>query len=301
MLCKNPFVHGGTGLPFGCGGCLPCLIKRRRIWASRIMLESYKHSKNCFVTLTYNEDNEPDGRTLNPKHLQDFIKRLRKNIAPDKFRYYACGEYGEQHHRPHYHAALFGLGHEDTEAIDKSWGHGYIYVGDLTKDSASYVAGYVTKKLSNPNNPNTEFELSGRHPEFARMSLKPGIGASAVQDIADTLTTPAGCDALAEIGDVPDHLLLEKKQVPLGKYIRGKLREKLGFPDKKTPDISIERWKEEMRQLYKDHESNSQNTQISQYFDKSQKFKYYLIDKNKQKVLQLETKNKIFSAKKDKL
>lgn len=143
--------------------------------------------------------------------------------------------------------------------------------------------------------------LNGRYPEFARMSLRPGIGAPAVPDVADTLTTPAGCDALARVGDVPHALMIGKKSFPLGKYIRGKLREKLNFPDKKTPQISLDRWKEDVQKLYKDHKDTSAETSLSKYIDKTQHFKNYLIRENAQKVLQLETKSKIFTAKKDKL
>lgn len=269
------------------------------------MLEAFKHPQNCFVTLTYSDEHLPKGGTLVKKHYQAFLDRLRKRILPFTFRYYICGEYGEKSQRPHYHAALFGIGPEDAETIDQSWGLGFSHVGDLTHDSAQYIAGYVTKKMNHPASKCTPKcthpPLASRLPEFSRMSLKPGIGAPAVPDIADVLTSPAGCDALARVGDVPHHLLLEKKQLPLGKYLRGKLRETLHFPDKKTPQASLDEWKAEMQKLHEDHKATSATKALSKYLDKRQHFKQYLIDKNAQKVLQLETKNKIFSAKKDKL
>lgn len=284
-------------MPFGCGQCLPCRLSRRRIWSHRIMLEAYKHAKNAFVTLTYNDENLPNEKTLVPSDFQKFLKRLRKSHAPQSLRFFGCGEYGEVSNRPHYHCALFGLGPEDAQSIDDSWGLGFTYTGDLTHDSAQYIAGYVTKKMTKKDDP----RLNGRYPEFARMSLKPGIGAPAVADIADTLTSPAGCDALASVGDVPHHLILERKQIPLGRYIRGKLREKLHFPDKKTPQESLDLWKAEMQKLHEDFKSETAGKALSQYLDKKQHFKQWLIDKNAQKVLQLETKSKIYSAKKDKL
>lgn len=174
------------------------------------MLEAYKHPKNSFITLTYEDAELPLGGTLVPKDFQDFLKRLRKAVSPYPIRYFGCGEYGDQTQRPHYHAALFGLGPEDAETIDKAWGRGFSFTGDLTHDSAQYVAGYVTKKMTSHLDP----RLGGRHPEFARMSLRPGIGAPAVGDIADTLTTGPGCDALARVGDVPHALMLEKKACP---------------------------------------------------------------------------------------
>lgn len=261
------------------------------------MLESYKHAKCAFVTLTYNEENLPNGETLKPKDLQDFLKRLRKALDPQRIRYFGCGEYGEISNRPHYHLAIFGVGPEDAESIDQAWGRGYSLTGDLTHDSAQYIAGYVAKKMTSPDDP----RLGGRYPEFARMSLKPGIGATCVSDIADTLTTPQGCDALAEVGDVPHHLLLERKQIPLGKYLRGKLREKLGFPDKRSPKETLDNWKAEMQKLRKDFIDETGHSALSKYIDKTQHYKQWLIDKNAQKVLQIETKNKIFAKQKGKL
>lgn len=167
------------------------------------MLESQKHGDNSFITLTYDPKNLPSDLSLNPKDLQDWLKRLRREIEPVKVRYYLVGEYGDQTHRPHYHVALFGYptcihGNSDSlclphpkhmcapcATITKTWGLGAAHLGSLTLESAGYVAGYVTKKMTNKNDP----RLNGRHPEFARMSLRPGIGATAVQDLVNFLHT----------------------------------------------------------------------------------------------------------------
>jgi hypothetical protein len=42
------------------------------------------------------------------RDLQLFFKRLRKAYPDVKLRYFACGKYGEQFARPHYHVILFG-------------------------------------------------------------------------------------------------------------------------------------------------------------------------------------------------
>lgn len=269
------------------------------------MLESFKHAKCAFVTLTYEEKSHPPGGILVKRHPQLFLKKLRKAVYPTKVRYYYCAEYGETYGRPHYHFALFGLGPEDQETILKAWNRGLIHVGDLTHDSAQYVAQYVTKKMNHSEEKCTDKcthpPLNGRPPEYSRMSLKPGIGALAVTDIADALTTLDGCDALAEIGDVPHHLLLERKQIPLGKYLRSKLREKLGFPEKTTPKSSLDAWKAEMQELRKDFIGETSTSALSKYIDKTEHYKQWLISKNQQKVLQIETKQKIYGKLKNRL
>jgi len=91
----------------GCGQCIHCRANRRREWVLRILLELEKHEFNTFLTLTYDDVHLPGDQSLQPKHLTDFFKRLRKKVEYP-IRYYAVGEYGEETERPHYHIALFG-------------------------------------------------------------------------------------------------------------------------------------------------------------------------------------------------
>ena len=96
-----------------CGQCYGCLLERSRQWAVRCMHETQMSSDpisgiqhNSFITLTYDQVNLPDHASLEVEHWQLFAKRLRKNVGP--FRYYHCGEYGEDTQRPHYHAVIWG-------------------------------------------------------------------------------------------------------------------------------------------------------------------------------------------------
>ena len=107
MVCKKPFRQGL--MEFGCGQCIPCRIGKRRLWTHRILLESFTHDYNSFVTLTYDESHLPEDGGLNHGHVQKFLKLLRKKVAPAKVRYFVVGEYGEKSGRPHYHLALFGF------------------------------------------------------------------------------------------------------------------------------------------------------------------------------------------------
>lgn len=64
-----------------CGACIGCRIDRSRSWALRCVHESKMHDANCFITLTYNDENKPYGGSLDKTDLQKFLKRLRKKLA----------------------------------------------------------------------------------------------------------------------------------------------------------------------------------------------------------------------------
>lgn len=234
MLCRAPYMLGS--MPCGCGGCLPCRINRRRVWAHRILLESYKHGDNCFVTLTYNDDNVPT--SLDKTHYQLWLKRLRHSIYPKKIRYFIAGEYGELTGRPHFHGAIFGLDRWSAGGIngqaglvqdawinpDSKLSRGFTSVGSLTFESAQYIAGYLTKKV---------VSVDGTR-EFSRMSLRPGIGKWAMEDLAREIFN--GGDNFSVLDqDVPSALKHGKRLLPLGRYLRRELRGYLGFASKDTP------------------------------------------------------------------
>lgn len=222
MLCKKPFQN------FSCGQCNPCRIQRRKLWAHRIMLESLKHGDNSFLTLTYDDDHKPADGSLNPKHTQDWLKRFRKALSRDygiSLRYFLVGEYGDSTQRPHYHAALFGIPVSLEDMVRETWGMGHVMLGPLEIGSAQYIAGYVVKKMTNKDDP----RLLGRLPEFSRMSLKPGIGATAMEDVAGILNSYHGWDEIHATGDVPVVLQHGGRKYPLGRYLRKKLREQMDF------------------------------------------------------------------------
>lgn len=223
MDCKKPIKV--RGITVGCGQCLPCRINKRREWTHRIMLEAKTHAKNCFITLTYSPENYPKDGSLVPEDLQKYLKRLRKAVAPSKVRYFAVGEYGDRSDRPHFHIACFGLGMDDADVIDSCWGYGFTYTGTLTLDSAQYVAGYVTKKMTKKDDP----RLNGRYPEFSRMSLRPAIGVPALKFITDALDGKFGSHILSNFNDVPKVLKVGNKSMPLGRTLTDKLRDHMNW------------------------------------------------------------------------
>nr|QJB18937.1 MAG: replication initiator protein [Microvirus sp.] len=244
MKCSDPFVKNNR--PYGCGSCEACRISKKRVWAHRIMLEAYQYSDNAFLTLTYaNNDQGDQPWSLCKKDVQDFIKRLREKF-PQKIRYYLVGEYGDRTFRPHYHAALFNFPTcvylrtrnerisccPTCDLVRDVWGFGRIELALLENDSASYVAGYITKKMTSRHDP----RLDGRDPEFAIMSLKPGIGFDAMHEVASQILTHNLVNENSP--DVPSGLRHGKKILPLGRYLRRTLRKMSGMnPDAPTQTI----------------------------------------------------------------
>lgn len=260
MLCKKPYVKGDCTFP--CGQCLPCRINRRRLWTHRLMLEAIKHESSSFITLTYSDENLPEGGTLQPRDAQLFLKRLRRAIEPYKLRFYLVGEYGEETFRPHYHAALFGIDNRQIDQISACWQHGMVHAGTLTLESAQYIAGYVTKKMTSPD----DERLQGRYPEFARMSNRPGIGHSSLDELEDFLYSDVGARLLMQTKDVPLTLRHGGKQLPLGRYLRDKLRERMGIPKKSVEQNPfIQEQIAEMSALFAASEAGSRISKLATY------------------------------------
>lgn len=194
------FVECGDvlrALTLPCGQCVGCRLERSRQWAVRCMHEAQMHERNSFVTLTYSDEYRPVGDSLVYRDFQLFMKRLRKEKK--SVRFYMCGEYGEEFGRPHFHACLFGCHFEDraywskspageklyrSAQLERLWPFGFASVGEVTFESAAYVARYVMKKITGQRAEEAyrvvdseTGEVVERVPEFNRMSLRPGIGA----------------------------------------------------------------------------------------------------------------------------
>jgi hypothetical protein len=188
---------GGDALELPCGQCIGCRMDRAKAWSIRCMHEAAMHDKNCFITLTYNNENLPKRGMLEYRDFQLFMKRLRKQAK--NVRFYMCGEYGDQDGRPHFHALLFNWDFPDrvlwkktgagerlyrSAILEDLWRYGYSSVGDVTMKSAGYVARYVMKKVNGDaakhhyyaGHDDETGECLWAPAEFNRMSLKPGIG-----------------------------------------------------------------------------------------------------------------------------
>ncbi|QXP44216.1 MAG: replication initiator protein [Arizlama microvirus] len=243
MLCIKPFVKGGL-VPLPCGQCMPCRINARRVWTTRLTLELYQHSAACFLTLTYAK--EPPGGTLVKRDVQLFMKRLRKAIYPATVRYYLVGEYGDNTFRPHYHVVLYGLDRTHARIFADAWGLGHVHVGDVTRESCQYVAGYVTKKMNSHADP----RLKGRAPEFTLMSRNPGIGSKSADYIGERMVASSGAAGwINQNGDVPKVTRMDNKFWPLGRYMVSKIRVASGFENGNSPPLKKEEYLQTMRDL----------------------------------------------------
>lgn len=234
MWCIKPRVTAESTVP--CGNCRFCRKLAQKVWGTRILLESYFHPYSTFGTLTYNDDTVPsfDGlQVLWKPDILEFTEKMRyrtQHIKP--LRYFIVGEYGEQTWRPHYHFIFFGLDVFQTEhALKKAWPKGFHQVAELNFDRALYTAQYCLKKMTKPD----DEKLMGRMPEFSRMSK--GIGLPAVGWLADGMGKKFINErgeygpALKMQGDVFNTVRIEGRVMPLGRYMRRKLREALGLAD----------------------------------------------------------------------
>lgn len=262
MTCLNPYVVS-IGLAFGCGRCYFCRMKKAKEWTHRIILESTQHGQNAFITLTYSDENLPANSSLDPRQLQLFLKRLRKSL-PDsmQIRFFAVGEYGDTTQRPHYHCALFGYPPCRSPTIRKgqpclcgpcvgirtAWSSngiplGHISVGTLEPASAGYIAAYATKSMEQSDA--DKIYPAGRTPPFSRQSNRPGIGAGIADDVASVLLE-TGFD---KIQNLPTHLQHGTDRRPLGRYLRNRIRARVGIPKEVATEYGLNQLKTKMSPL----------------------------------------------------
>lgn len=195
------FVREYTEIP--CGHCIECYLNYSQQWANRCMFEltNYEPCECWFLTLTYDDQHIPDinsdvfSGTLLKEDLQKFWKRLRQFVERDvgeksRIRYFACGEYGENTFRPHYHAILYGFPWTNLRKIGQSrsgfplfecltlgeiWKNGYVTASPVSWETCAYTARYVMKKVDKSYDQKL-YAANNLTPEFVTMSRRPGIG-----------------------------------------------------------------------------------------------------------------------------
>ena len=195
---------GSEDLALPCGTCIGCRSSRATAWANRCTHEASRWKWNCFATLTYDDSHLPAEGHLDAAALRNFFKRLRKRTGTDResirsnrshgIRYLACGEYGEETERPHYHALLFNCTFADAYTVGKDrygshvlsevWPFGMAEFSPFTPGAAQYVAQYALKKQGAGD---ADKDGVWRPAPFLRMSLRPAIGKRWVEQYAEDL------------------------------------------------------------------------------------------------------------------
>lgn len=124
--------------------------------------------------------------------------------------------------------------------------------------------------------------LGDRAPEFARMSLKPGIGYEATHPVAESVWRNR---LLNKMEDVPSSLRHGSKIEPLGRYLTKALRKQCGR-DEKAPESVVQKVQEELQPVRQ------------AAFDASRPFREVLAESEKGKVASFKAKAKIYKQRK---
>ena len=158
--------------------------------------------------ITWTNEGEWKG-SLVPKDLTRFIKNIRqimkRDYKEDNIRFMACGEYGAEGQRPHYHIIFFNLNlpvedlyapriinnelYYQSKIIERAWGaefekdgktwkkppKGICNISVATWSTIAYTARYITKKVNGVESV-AYYGSKGQEKEFMRVSRMPGIG-----------------------------------------------------------------------------------------------------------------------------
>lgn len=193
VMTDSGFIPMFFAVP--CGKCVLCREKKASEWSFRALCENQSSlTEPLFVTLTYDNAHKPR-YGVRKEEIQRFMKRLRRNLDKLKIehdiRYFACGEYGKQTHRPHYHLILWNFPRDKFHTltsclhfVEKAWRApvvdrlkrprynkdgspitrqiGFAYCLPCQKGAISYVMKYMRKDCIIPEGCNKTFFLSSR-------------------------------------------------------------------------------------------------------------------------------------------
>lgn len=164
----NGNVYLTDPIPIPCGHCVGCRMDAAKEWKVRLCDEfkDVPPEELHFVTLTYRDSYLPvtkDGEPyLKKKHLDDFIMELRRPSYGVKvpITFFACGEYGENTKRPHFHIVMryplddlvpYAWQAYHSRTVDRHWRKGITQVKPVEPNLIAYVCGYCEKKQNDPN------------------------------------------------------------------------------------------------------------------------------------------------------
>ncbi len=273
-LCKHPISIKGLRVP--CGQCKYCRINNTRDWTIRCLDEFRYYKNGCFVTLTYDSKKVKENiydcpyykegvvYSLHYQDLQDFLKRLRDfyelhldcflvdkvkvigkrkpKVYPD-FKYLACGEYGDENNRPHFHICFLGLDFKDkypwhksrkkkdrylyrSPTLEKLWKYGHCDIAILEDDDVSYCAGYEQKKIKTKGD--KYYKDKGLEPP--KRFVSKGFGKKFVEEFKEVLKRDGFTFYKGKKASLPPYYRnliysKEEKQAISEKYVNEKAKE----------------------------------------------------------------------------
>lgn len=266
-----------------CGHCSECLNVHAKGLAYRILKEAQVHDECYFLTLTYDDDHIPKGRSLVKEEISIFNKRLknklRYNGLKSDFRFYAIGEYGGKSLRPHYHVIYFGLPINDlkfycfnekkdpiynSDFINSVWEKGFVTIENVGVGAAFYVARYCDKKKLRHVS-SADWQKLNLVPEFSVMSRMPGIGASAYPEVVKAIFNQ-------------QYVLYYKNQsFPISKYYLDRFKKEYEFSpellafEKNTEMISDSKYSKYLLTYDKDYDHVIQSIEIDKIKNKNKR------------------------------
>lgn len=163
----SPIIKKAHQQVFDCGKCINCRKKKSRELAMRCSLHASLYTKNCFVTLTYDEKHPEYHNNFNYRDIQLFKKRLRQhvwNTEKTRIEIFNVHEYGKNG-KKHWHLIIFNYNFPDktlhtyslqnplytSKKLEQLWPYGFNTIGDVTEASAMYQAQYTQKDFKNGN------------------------------------------------------------------------------------------------------------------------------------------------------
>lgn len=214
------------------------------------------HEENSFLTLTFDDQHLPVDYSVSTRDMQLFMKKLRKQVQPKQVRFYLGAEYGDLNQRPHYHIILFGHDFSDkkhfkknhqgqwlytSSSLDKLWPYGHASLGDVTFESAAYVARYCTKKIGGDQADAHYLRVHPLHgficrvkPEFSLMSRRPGIGQSWFDKYRSDVFPSDQCIVNGRAVSMPRYYLKQLTEEEATQVSRNRRKKALAFKPHKT-------------------------------------------------------------------
>lgn len=202
-----------------CRKCIACKSNRRSEWSFRLLYEALDSSfNNYFITLTYSDNRLPIHQfhegympCFDKRHIQLFIKRLRKHYTGFTVRFFLSSEYGTKTFRPHYHACIFNIPDDVItfrKVVEDTWKLGRVQADFLNTQRMGYVSKYIMKQSWLE-----DFSRSDYRTPF--MLCSQGIGRAYADNYA---LSHHGFDSLR-----PFALTFENRKVCLPRYLKNKI------------------------------------------------------------------------------